>query len=290
MTIKKQLLIYMKYVFKFFLSLLIALNFFSVNAQKLEMKWKTDTLLRVPESVLFDAGRKILYVANIDGKPDGKDDRGFISKVSTSGKIENLKWVTGLNAPKGMGLSGNILYVADIDRVVAIDVNSGKIKTKVDIAGAKFLNDVTIDKKGTVYVSDTGTGKIYSLKDDKAEVYFESTDFKGVNGLFALNNGLYIVDFGTGVNYKLDADRKLTKFGTTSEGADGVVPVGNGDFLVSNWNGEIYYVKADGQATKILDTKEEKISAADIEFDIKNKMLFIPTFFSNSVVAYELKK
>jgi hypothetical protein len=58
---------------------------------------------------------------------------------------------------------------------------------------------------------------------------------------------------------------------------------------VSNWYGEIYFVSATGEAKKILDTKDQKINAADIEYDAKSKLLFIPTFFANSVMAYELK-
>ncbi|PZR36251.1 MAG: ATP/GTP-binding protein [Azospira oryzae] len=270
-------------------ALLCLLSVNVVRAQKLEMKWKTDTLLRVPESVLYDQSKKVLYVANIDGAPDGKDGAGFISKVGLNGKIENLKWVTGLDAPKGLGVFGANLYVADISRVVVIAIATGKITSKIEIEGAKFLNDITIDKKGTVYVSDTGTGKIHVLKNNKAELYFESGEFKGINGLLALSNELYIVDFGTGTNYKLSADKKLVKFATTSEGADGVVPVGDGSFLVSNWNGEVYHVSAKGESTKLLDTKNQKISAADIEFDAKSKTLYIPTFFSNTVTAYTLK-
>ncbi len=260
-----------------------------VHAQKLELKWKTDTLLRVPESVLYDQSKKVLYVANIDGAPDGKDGAGFISKVNLNGKIENLKWVTGLDAPKGLGVFGASLYVADISRVVVIDIASGKITSKIEVEGAKFLNDITVDKKGTVYVSDTGTGKIHILKNNKAELYFESSEFKGINGLLALNNELYVVDFGTGTNYKLSADKKLVKFTTTSEGADGVVPVGDGSFLVSNWNGEVYHVSAKGESKKLLDTKDQKVSAADIEYDAKSKTLYVPTFFANTVTAYTLK-
>lgn len=260
-----------------------------VHAQKLELKWKTDSLLRVPESVLYDQIKKVLYVANIDGAPDGKDGAGFISKVGVNGKIENLKWVTGLDAPKGLGVFGANLYVADISRVVVIDIASGKITGKIEVEGAKFLNDITVDKKGTVYISDTGTGKIHILKNNKAELYFESSEFKGINGLLALNNELYVVDFGTGINYKLSADKKLVKFTTTSEGADGVVPVGDGSFLVSNWNGEVYHVSAKGESKKLLDTKEKKVSAADIEYDAKSKTLYIPTFFANTVTAYTLK-
>ncbi|HTH54510.1 MAG TPA: hypothetical protein VL728_00605 [Cyclobacteriaceae bacterium] len=261
----------------------------TLQAQKLELKWKTDTVLRVPESVLYDAERKVLYVANIDGKPDGKDGVGFISKISPSGKIENLKWVTGLDAPKGMGVYKGKLYVADISRVDVIDIASGKISDKIEIEGAKFLNDVTIDKNGKVFVSDTGTGKIFTLNGNKAELYFESAEFKGVNGLLAEGNDIYVVDFANGNNYLLSADKNLKKIGMSSQGADGVVALGKGAHLVSSWHGEVYYVSATGEAKKLLDTKEKKINAADIEYDAKSKMLFVPTFFANSVMAYELK-
>jgi DNA-binding beta-propeller fold protein YncE len=261
----------------------------TLQAQKLELKWKSDTVLRVPESVLYDANRKILYVANIDGAPDGKDGVGFISKVNPNGKIENLKWATGLDAPKGMGVYKGNLYVADISRVDVIDIASGKVTDKIEIEGSKFLNDITVDKNGKVFISDTGTGKIFTLNGNKAELYFESTEFKGINGLLAEGNDIYIVDFGNGNNYILSADKKLKKIGMSSQGADGVVALTKGAHLVSSWHGEVYYVSASGEAKKLLDTKDKKINAADIEYDARTKMLFVPTFFANSVMAYELK-
>lgn len=261
----------------------------TLQAQKLELKWKTDTVLRVPESVLYDAERKVLYVANIDGKPDGKDGVGFISKIDPNGKIENLKWATGLDAPKGMGVSKGKLYVADISRVDVIDIATGKVTDKIEIAGAKFLNDITVDKNGRVFVSDTGTGKIFVLNGNKAELYFESVEFKGVNGLLAEGNEMYVVDFASGNNYILSADKNLKKIGMSSQGADGVVALTKGAHLVSSWHGEVYYVSSSGEAKKLLDTKDKKINAADIEYDAKTKMLFVPTFFANSVMAYELK-
>ncbi len=262
----------------------------AVSAQKLELKWKTDPTLLVSESVLFDASRNILYVSCIDGKPEEKDGKGFIAKVTPDGKVQKTNWITGLDAPKGMGLFKNKLYVADITRVDVIDVATGKVIDKIEVEGAKFLNDITVDAKGNVYISDTQTGKIHTLKNNKAEVYFESTDFKGVNGLLAISDELYIADFGSGDNYKLSADKKLTKITNTSEGADGVVMVGKNEYLVSNWHGEVYYVSAEGVSQKLLDTKDQKISAADIEYNAKTKTLYVPTFFANGVMAYEFKK
>lgn len=259
-------------------------------AQTLELKWKSDTLLRVPESVLYDAGRKVLYVSNIDGKSDGKDGEGFISQLTLDGKIKSLKWVTGLNAPKGLGMVKDNLFVADLTSVVVIDIPSGKITNTIEIEGAQFLNDVTTDKNGVVYISDSSTGKIYAFQNGKAELYFESADFKRINGLLALKDGLYVADFGNGSNYKVSPEKKLTKLAETSQGADGVVMVGKDEYLVSSWHGEIYYVNAKGESKKVLDTKDQKISAADIEYNSKTKTVYVPTFFANSIMAYELKK
>jgi sugar lactone lactonase YvrE len=261
----------------------------TLTAQKLDLKWKTDTLIRVPESVLYDAAKNILYVACIDGKPDEKDGKGYIAKVSTAGKIETLEWVTGLDAPKGMGLFKNNLYVADITRICVIDIVTGKITAKIEIDGAQFLNDITVDKNGTVYASDSRKNKIYTLKNNKAELYFESPEFKGINGLLAISDGLYVVDFGTGINYKLSADKKLTKFSETSQGADGIVSIGNDEYLVSSWHGEVHYVNAKG-SQKLLDTKDQKISAADLGYDPKTKTVYVPNFYMNTVTAYSVVK
>src|SRR5688500_2423506 len=77
--------------------------------------WETDSILKVPESVLYHAETNALYVSNIDGKPGEKDSRGSIAKVSVDGKKIDNNWVTSLSAPKGMGIFNNVLYVSDVD-------------------------------------------------------------------------------------------------------------------------------------------------------------------------------
>lgn len=258
--------------------------------QSLQLKWSSDTVLRIPESVLFDSKANVLYVSNIDGKSNEKDGKGFISKMSPDGKIITLEWATGLNAPKGMGLNKGSLYVADLTGVAVFDVATGKQTGRVEIEGAQFLNDITIDSKGNVYVSDSATGRIHKLNDNKAELYFESPEFKRVNGLLALKDGLYVADAGTGKNYKLSADKKLTPYTETAQGADGIVLVGKDEYIVSSWGGEVYFVDANRKSQKLLDTKEQKLNSADIDFDSKTKTVFIPTFNGNSVMAYEFRK
>src|SRR5579871_12250 len=104
---------------------------------QLVKKWETDSVFKVPESVLFDAKNNLLYVANIDGKgPWDKDGKGSIGKMGTDGKIIKVEWVTGLNSPKGMGLHEGKLYVADVDQIVIIDIAKASIVKTLPIEGA----------------------------------------------------------------------------------------------------------------------------------------------------------
>jgi hypothetical protein len=263
----------------------------AATAQKLELLWKSDTVLRVPESVYFDERSGILYVSNIEGKSNEKDGKGFISKLGTDGKIKSLRWATGLNAPKGMGLFKNKLYVADLTRVVVIESSTGKTTHSIEIEGAKFLNDITIAGNGRIFVSDSETGKIFVISGNKASIYYEGgKEFKRVNGLLALQNGLYVADAGSGIHYHLSDDKKLVRYAETSQGADGIVKAGHDEYIVSSWGGEIYFVDANRKSTKMLDTKSEKLNSADIDFDHQRKIVFVPTFYGNCVMAYKFTR
>ena len=269
---------------------LIILLFVFAEAQaqqhQLIKKWQTDTLLKVPESVYLDAANKVLYVSNIDGAPDGKDGKGSIGKVGLDGKIISVDWVTGLNAPKGMGLFQDKLYVADLDAVGVIDIKAGKLLKRIPVEGSTFLNDITIDKKGIVYVSDTRIKKVYKIENETASVFVDN--LQGPNGLLSNNDDFYILDNGS--MFKLEKDKKLTKIadGMLAQ-TDGLENVKGNEFIVSCWPGVIYYINADGTKEQLLDTRPQTSNTADIAFDAKNRILYVPTFFKNSIVAYELK-
>lgn len=265
-------------------SILFVLTLSVSQAQhSLEKIWESDTTLAVPESVLFD--RTILYVSLIDGQPWDVDGKGEIGKVDTNGKIVNASWVTGLNAPKGMGIWDKKLYVADVSEVVVINTATGKIESKIPVEGATGLNDITIDKKGVVYVSDSKLGRVHQIKKGKAELYL--SDLKGVNGLKAVDNDLYLLTAND--IFKTGADKKLVTVATTGMGGDGIEPVGNGDFVVSCWPGLVYYLEKDGKLTTLLDTREQKRNTADIGYNATERIVYVPTFFKKSIVAYKLK-
>ena len=91
----------------------------------------TVNLLEAPEAARFDPELGVYFVANINGSPLGKDGNGFISRLTRDGKVDSLKFIAGgrggavLNAPKGMAINGDTLWVADIDVARAFDARSG---------------------------------------------------------------------------------------------------------------------------------------------------------------------
>lgn len=254
----------------------------------LTMKWETDTVLTTCESVLYDPTNDVLYVANIAGNPEGKDGNGFISKVGLDGKVTNASWVKGLDAPKGMSLWDGKLYVADIDRIHVIDIAAGTIANSYQVDSAKFLNDVTVDSKGRVFVSDSQAGNVYLLEDGKVSKYLTGQD--GPNGLFAEGDNMLMALWNPKTLNLVDASGQITMKTDSIDNPDGIEAVGNGGYLVSSWNGMVHYVDPNWKKTLILDMRSDSVSAADIEYIPEKNLLLVPTFFKNTVRAYDLAK
>lgn len=251
----------------------------------LEKLWQTDTIIAVPESVLADPANNILYISLIDGAPWEADGKGGVGKLGTDGKKYNGTWITGLNAPKGLGKYGNRLYVADISEVVVIDIAKGVIEKKIAVPGAEGLNDITVDGKGIVYVSDSRKGNIHRIENDVPSLYLGNKT--GVNGLKAIGSDLYILN---GKYFeKADAQKTITPITELESGGDGIEPVGNGDFILTIWGGYIFYAYADGKKDLMLDTHLEKKNTADIGYDPAKRIVYVPTFNAKTIVAYRLK-
>jgi hypothetical protein len=260
--------------------------FLAANAQKhkLVQLWATDAVVATPESVLPDLKNNFLYVSLIDGGPWDADGRGGIGRMTNTGANYDSNWITGLNAPKGMGIYRDKMYAADLSEVVVIDISKGKLIRKIPVEGASGLNDITVSEKGIVYVSDSKTGRIWKLEDEKPSLYLEN--ITGANGLKAVKDDLY---FAKGSAFmKADSKKQITQIADVGQAIDGIEPIGNGDFLVTSWPGYIFYVYANGQTEVLLDTHEQKKNTADIGYDPVKMIVYVPTFFDRRVVAYQL--
>jgi DNA-binding beta-propeller fold protein YncE len=256
----------------------------------LRQVWETDTLLRTPESVLYEPIENVLYVSNINGNGAVKDENGFISKVSLEGQILTLQWVTGLNAPKGMGISGNKLFVADIDRLVMFDLGSGAQLKSYNVAEPVYLNDITIAENGIVYVSDNRNDKIYYLRNDSLQIFMEGENLQRPNGLYIEGNKLAVGSQKNNALQIIDLDsKKITRITDGLGASDGVESAGKGAYFFSDWNGRVFWISSKGEKKLLLNTTAAKVNSADIEYIANKKMLFVPTFNGNTVVAYRVR-
>jgi sugar lactone lactonase YvrE len=259
----------------------------SAKTPELVLKWESDSSLKVPESVLFDKAGQVLYVSNIDGtNPWEADGKGSIGKVGLDGKVIAAEWVSGLHGPKGMGMFNGKLYVADLGNIVVIDIAAGKIEKSIPIEGATGLNDISIDPNGVIYVTEYLAKKLYKVSNEKAELIAEN--LTQPNGVLYHNNELFLLD-GTGM-FKVNADKSMAKIADGMEGGlDGIENIEGNNFIISCWEGALWHVNTDGTKHLLMDTRAEKRSTADIGFDPATKTVYVPTFFRNTVVAYELR-
>jgi DNA-binding beta-propeller fold protein YncE len=261
--------------------------------------WET-TGLKTPESALPVPAEGFAYVSNIAGKPTDKDGNGFISKVSLAdGKIIALEWSKGLDAPKGLALSGGKLYAADIDKLVEIDPKTGKILTRYDAPGATFLNDVAADTQGNVYVSDSNTSTIWRLAGGKFEKWLDDPALKFPNGLHVQGDKLIIAAWGPpGTSAQASepanlvevalADKSIRDLGNGKPvgNLDGIEPIDD-DYLVTDWvAGALYRIDRTGNAVQLLDLNQ---GSADIGYVPETKLLLIPMMMDDKLVAYKVQ-
>ena len=261
--------------------------------------WRAEGLSN-PESVVLDPAANILYVSNVAGEPAAKDGKGFISKLSPDGKIVTLEWTTQLNAPKGMALVGERLYVSDIDRLVAIHTKSGAVSNVWPAAGAQFLNDVAADEQGRIFVSDMATNTIWLLDGDSFSVWLEDAKLENPNGLKVAGDKLIVASWGKmepdwstkvpGHLLAVDiASKTIADLGDPAPvgNLDGLEPDGAGGWYISDWlAGGLYHAGPDGKATQIMDLAQ---GSADLGLIPDAKLLLVPMMIDGTLVAYKVE-
>ena len=265
-----------------FLVLLSALISITLHAHE---SLNTISGLISPESVAQDAKGDI-YVSEIG--EFNKDGDGKITRISIDGKLSIF--ASGMDDPKGITFIGKSLYVTDKNRVLKVEPDGKWTVFGSTMAFPQtpvFLNDITSDEAGNLYVSDSGNlksgGAIYKIAQNKkiTLVPDENTpEILAPNGLWIIKNDLYEVDFSSGILYKINLKNKsISKIAEGFGGGDGLIRSGN-NFFVSDWkNGKIFKV----QGSKVSLYKDGFTAAADIALSYDNKSIMTPDMKAGSI-------
>ncbi|CDX14070.1 Periplasmic ATP/GTP-binding protein [Mesorhizobium sp. ORS 3359] len=257
--------------------------------------WRTSGFEQ-PESALADAAHNRIVVSNIVGNPGAADGNGYLSLLSMDGKVIARHWVDGMDAPKGMAISGGRLYAADITKVRVVDFASGRLVETIDVPGSVFLNDMTQDGAGKVYVSDMLADTIYRIDGDKPELFVKDALLASPNGVFADGDRLIVASWGKGIN-KTDfstaepggllsvdlATKRITPLPGAQEftDLDGVIAMGETIYATAYMTGRLYSYKPGGKPEAVMQFKP---GSADIGTDGKGT-IYVPLMGEGEVAA-----
>ena len=258
--------------------------------------WETPQVLLTPESVVYDPEREVLYVSNFDVRfATSEEYTGYISRVGLDGTIVEQEWVVDLNAPTGMGIRGGVLYVLERDHLTEIDIDKGQIVKRYPVPGSDFLNDLVIDDRGDIYMTDTRPSshvdsRIYRFSDGRIELWLDSDEIIQANGIWIDGDRLIVGNTGDAMLKAVALeDKRVSNIVCLGSGVlDGIRIDNHGNYLVSHWEGQVYAVTRSGAVVKVLDTAGEGLNTADFEYIREKNLLVIPTFLGNNVVAYRV--
>ena len=276
-------------------SLVTFLSLLSTGASAAKIAWSLADFDQ-PESALFDSSSNEILVSNINGSPVELNGKGYISRVSSGGEMLERYWIQGMDAPKGMALFGDFLYVADMQKLHLVDTKTGVLLKSYVAANSKMLNDVSIDHQGNVYVSDLLGGGIYRLQGDEFKLWLKADFISHPNGLLVEDDRLYVATWGRGMHEDFSTDElgKVYRLSLSDPSAapkvlsgslgnlDGLVRY-KGNIIVNDWiNGKVFKLK-DGQAELLFNAGK---AAADIS--LYQDKLLVPVMFDNRLDVYKL--
>ncbi|MFQ5530556.1 MAG: SMP-30/gluconolactonase/LRE family protein [Gemmatimonadota bacterium] len=258
-----------------------------------------------PESVVHDTRADVYLVSNVNGDVFAEDGNGFISRVEPDGTVSDLKWIDGaadgviLNGPKGLALSGDTLFVADLDVVRLFDRETGAPLGGWGLENASMLNDIAVAPDGTVYVSDSGvrvgasgiedTGRaaIHQFGPERSHRILDAGDVSRINGIAERSGTLFgVASFGSGAIFSVLGGVRTELPQLPGVNLDGIIVTDDGGLLISDWSTQaVYLLRPNGSASAVVKNVE---SPADIGLDRRRHRLLIPGLMTDQVLLAPL--
>lgn len=249
-----------------------------------------------PEAVRYDPDQDVYFVSNFTGEGGDRDADGFISRITTEGSIDSLRFMTGtetnpLHAPRGMFITEDTLWAADIDGVHGFNTTTGEQVRFVDFTDLEpgFLNDIVEGPDGNLYVTDTGTASVYQIQGNTVSVVTKDLPHPP-NGITLAPSGnqLVLAPWGGGrVFYAWDpSEEVLNEYVNATSGGnfDGI------EFV----DGRLIAASQSDSSLHVVGSEEDMIlihvpgPPADIGLDTRRNQVAVPYIALNRVDIWQL--
>lgn len=269
------------------------------------LNWKsvqdsTDIVVSVdgfsgPEAVRYDSGLDVYFVSNFNGPGGERDANGFISKVSPDGSVDSMRFMTGtetrpLHAPRGMYITGDTLWVADVDGVHGFDKVTGEQLAFVDFIAFEpgFLNDIVEGSDGSLYVTDTGKAAVYRIENGSTSIAVESLPSPPNGITIDDDNNLVLAPWGGAITF-FNLNESESGFSDYAEAQSG----GNFDGI-EFLDGRLLAASQVDSSLHVLYEGEDHIAVhvpgrpADIGLDTQRRQVAVPYIDLNRVDIWQL--
>ena len=251
------------------------------DPQAADIAWVASGKFCEPETVLPLPDNTLLVSNVCDFRERGN---GFLTLLDKDGEALDWRIVDGLDAPLGMALAGNRLYVVDNNRLRVLRWPGYEPLETIDL-DTSVANDVAVAPGGIVYVTDTARNQVIQrFPDGTQSVLTGQARFAGANGialdgerLFVGGARLWRVNVRTGSVLTIGPDWLADIDGIELE-ADGtlqITPVA-GPLVRYRNDVDIEILAGDG------------ISSANHGYAPDLQLALIPTGFDNTVIAIRL--
>ncbi len=281
-----------------------------------------DVGLDAPQSILYDSLGDAYLVSNSPGADEDREGRGFISRLTPKGKVETLRWIGGgssgtrLNAPKGMALRGDTLYVADLECVRLLHRVTGRSSGSICLSGNAVLNDVTVDADGVLYATGAGSvvadpgavspppanrappdpaamgPAIYRIElGGRVEVALQGEELGIPNGIAASPRGIFFSSLKTGTIAQLTPSGPRRVLRGSDWSLQGIVFLPDGSFAFSNRSDStVLYVRAKygGSRGEVFTLVREVSGPGDLGYDSRRGKILIPQPGANRVYIIDV--
>ncbi|WP_420401577.1 SMP-30/gluconolactonase/LRE family protein [Flagellimonas sp.] len=259
------------------------------NSTEVELGFEKDL---IPEGIAVDLQHQKLFINSLRHNKvvrcnlDGSQAEDFIESRQHG-------YLSGF----GMAIKGDVLYALgnslpkpkNESILLLLNIKTGELinSFKLKEAGFAYLNDLAISSKGTLYITDSESNKIYTVnsKKGKLEIFYAHDELKHCNGIAISDDDkhLYFASYTSGLRVLDIASKTLVNQPNNFKGIDGLKFHQNSLVAIVNTKRDatqngVYQFQLNQSLTEI--TGEEKIwnlrNESDIPttFAIKNGCMY----------------